>query len=90
VFGVGIGADEAGYLAGDADFFLDFADGGLGEGLADVDGAAGECPVAVVGALDEEDFAFVVFDDDVDGGDDGGCLGGVGVVVVVDASGAAS
>ena len=55
--GVGVDADEAGDLAGDAGFLEGFADGGLGEGFAEVDGAAGECPVVVVGALDEQDLA---------------------------------
>jgi len=47
--------------------------------------SAGECPLAVVGLVDEEDSPLVVADDRDDGGDDAVGLGSVRVVYVVDA-----
>ena len=56
-------------LEGQADFFPHFADDGVGDGLAGVDGAAGEAPAAGggdgFGALDDE--ASAVAAEDADG-----------------------
>ena len=60
------------------------ADRGLGNGLAEVDRAAGERPVDVVGAADQQDVAGVVGDDHVDGRDEAVGLRRLGGVVVVD------
>ena len=60
VAGVGVDPDEARDFAGDAGFLAGFADGRLDDGLAEVDGAAGNGPVVVVGSLDQQDLAGVV------------------------------
>lgn len=60
---VGIDPDQA--LDGDveAGLFLDLADGCVGDGLADFHASAGNCPEAVVGALDEQDCSRLVSHD---------------------------
>jgi hypothetical protein len=50
--GVGVDAHDAGDFALDAGLFAGLADRGLGDGLAEVDGAAGKCPVAGLKGVD--------------------------------------
>src|SRR5215207_6608570 len=54
VVGVGVDAYQARHLNLDAGFFAGFADDGVGDGFADVLGAAGDGPEVVVAALDHE------------------------------------
>jgi hypothetical protein len=60
VLGVGVDSHEAGDCALDAGFLERLADCGLGDRLAGVYRAAGDGPVAVVGAADQEDLTCVV------------------------------
>ena len=60
MLGVGVDSHDAGYRALDAGFLERLADRGLGDGLTKIDGTAGESPVAVVGAADQEDLTCVV------------------------------
>ena len=76
--------DDAGDRALDPGLLERLADRGLGDGLAEVDRAAGDGPVAVVGAADQQDLACVVDDDHVDGRDEAVGLRRLGGVVVVD------
>ena len=84
VLGVAVDAGDSGDLAGDPGFFQGFAYGCLGDGFAEVDGSAGDGPVAVVGTADHEDLVVFVGHDHVHRRDQAVGLGRLGVVVVVD------
>jgi hypothetical protein len=53
---------EAGEFDGDAGLLGDFSDHRGGGGLADLDAASGQLPVAVVDAADEQQLACPVAD----------------------------
>ena len=82
--GIGVDAGDASDLAVDAGFFPGLADRRLGQRFAELDRAAGQRPVAVVGAADQQDLARVVDHDRVRRGDHAVRRRGVRVVVVVD------
>jgi hypothetical protein len=58
--GVGVDSRDPGDLALDPGLLERLADRRLGDGLAEVDRAAGNGPVAVVGTADQQDLACVV------------------------------
>ena len=66
--GVGVDSHDAGDRALDPGLLECLADRGLGNGLAEVDRAAGERPVAVVGAADQQDLGGFVDDDTLTAG----------------------
>ena len=57
---VGVDAGQPGDLTVDAGFFAGLADRGLGQRFAELDRAAGQRPVPIVGAADQQDLARVV------------------------------
>ncbi len=65
-------ADEGDGPAADAGFFQGLAHGAFGGRLADLEGAAGHGPLAVVGPLDEKDLSLVVDDSGITAGEWGG------------------
>jgi hypothetical protein len=58
--GVGVDPRQAGDLAVDTGLFLGLADPGMRQRLAEVHGAAGQCPVPVVSAADQQDLTRIV------------------------------
>ena len=83
VLGVGVDPDQTRYLAVDSGLFPDFANCRGDEGLTEVHGPAGQGPVVVVGAVDDQQRALVVDHDHIRGGDDTIRDRGLRVVVVV-------
>src|SRR6516165_3955913 len=68
--GVRVDPAQAGDLDVDAGFLADLALGGFDHRLAEVLSAAGQCPQAVVGPLDQQQLALRVPDGCGDGDDD--------------------
>jgi hypothetical protein len=64
--GVGVDAGDPSDLAFDSGFLTGLADSRLGDSFAEVDRTAGDGPVAVVGAPDQQDVASVAGHHDVD------------------------
>src|SRR5580704_5214542 len=83
---VGVDPEQAGHLNLYAGLLEGFPDGRVGYGLGHLDRAAGQCPVAVVGAADQQHRAVFTGHDRNCRGDDAVRLRCVRVVVVVDPS----
>src|SRR5206468_12109040 len=82
--GVGVDHNQDGDFAGDPGFFLGLAHSRVGDGFAEVHAAAGDGPVAVVCAPDQQDLALAVDGNHVGGRDHAVGLGRGRVVEVVD------
>src|SRR5579859_5980287 len=83
MIGVGIDSDKAGDLAVYSSLFSNLAAGRLLDSLSWLDAAAGDGPVVVVGAQDQQDALLLVCDYRADGRDDAVRGRRAGVVQVI-------